>query len=205
MALQVNDVIRFTVTQKLFGERVQNIFYYRMATVEGTSNLRDITEAFISDILNTWRELVTPDLLFENVLAENLTNGLDFHEEPLVFVGLLTGTAAPSATAASVKLNVSTRETRPGGKRVSGIRADQIDDNDFNPNTVDWGVWLMDLQLQISFTDGGTGDTVIAFHYVVGRDPVTGLPDLSRIQPVANASLRSTITTQTTRRPGRGV
>ncbi len=204
MAISIGDLIRFTVFQTLYSENIQNIWYYEVNNMNGVAGLSNLVTAFIDDLISDWTPVVTEDVIFDRLLAENLTNGLDFEDVGLDFTGDLALVAANSATAVSMKLNVSTRETRPGGKRISGIPEDRISGNTFIKTVEAWNVFEAGVGLGISWVDSPPDNSIFAAPMVIGTDPITKKLDLERFQRINNGDVRSTVTTQASRRAGHG-
>ena len=194
------DVIAIKVEQELLGEEVLNIFYflYELGIIGVT--LVDLLSEFKLAVWDLVRIGQHPDVSTINMQAQNLTNGVDVDDLPLSDIGVDTtgGDVLPSSTAAGYVLNVGSRETRPGGKRIAGISDARVTDNAYDAG----GTISADIEdafavsLDVSGLIIGEG---VLIPYVVGRD-LLGIIDLNRIQPIASAAVSALIRTQTSRR-----
>lgn len=194
----VGDVMRFKMCGELFSQQICNLFYYVVGKWTGNLDLDDVSVVFSEDVMQKMADFQTEDLLWNRVIIDDVTNGIDFSDLTYAILGAITTSPAlPSYVAASVTLHRTTRLTREGGKRIPGITEDQVLDNDMvtnAPRDVSWidacTTDLRDLPVAIDFRF----DPVI-----VGRLPGGGL-DLTRVNPISSATVSSLVSTQNTRK-----
>src|SRR5688572_25970304 len=109
----------------------QDVIFSRPFRLDGavflTANAVDVGEAYWNHVSAEWRAIApaTGELIFRSVSVEEVGGSMSFGEFPIPLAeqtGLRSlsglGEALPSFMAASVKLAVGTRATRPGGVRV---------------------------------------------------------------------------------------
>lgn len=207
MALAVGDIIQFTDEQLYLGQQVLNVYHYRVDELDPDVTIGDLADQFVTLILSIIREIQITSLIHTQVTVRNLTNGLDIWEEPLDLAGLAdVPDPMPSFVTYAYRLIRSTALTRHGAKRIAGVGEGWVNGNVPTPTA------LPGLQSRASvFVDPvsreGTVSDFVLTPVIVGRVPTgelgAGEYDLSRINPVADAQFIR-ISTQTTRRAGRG-
>lgn len=207
MAIANNNIIQVTVVQTYLSQVMNNIFYYRIEDLTGTPTYDELSDAFALDVLNSMNGIQLVDVVNVRLILKNLTNGLDIYEVPNTATGDRTGSQTPSFTAWGFRLVRSTALTRHGSKRVGGV-----DEADITGNNPVSGI-LSALSEFAGFcaspltVDGAAGDCTM-LPVIVGRfptgDPNAGELDLSKINPISDAQFIR-VTTQTTRKAGRGV
>lgn len=127
MAASVGDVLKVTLFQN--ADTVLNVFFYEIVQ-NGTEpeNYEQVGEEFWTQVgaaFRAWIPAAYTDW-FDRVVVENITNEIDFG------IFTITGTDRNGARVVStdfnplwlcapVRLNVGTRLTRPGQKRISGL------------------------------------------------------------------------------------
>jgi len=129
MALpDVPDTYRLILKQTWTGQEIVNVFFYR-DTALVAFDPQDLAQAWWDAIKATWRAFVpnTSAVLFQQVDVEQLFDDHAFGTYA-VPVGESLGTRAGGGSdlvtpiiAGLIKLNVATRVTRPGSKRISGF------------------------------------------------------------------------------------
>lgn len=131
MAIVVGGRVKISLRYTFFGQRCQNVQWYRTdGAAFLTASASGVLEAYWNDIKSAWRAMIVTSPSFEfNELAleeENPTGAFGTYAVPLAE---RQGTRAlgslvdflPQFVAASAKLTVATRVTRPGFKRLPGI------------------------------------------------------------------------------------
>lgn len=208
MALLAGDIVQLSMNGTLFGETCSNVFFYECLQNAGVATLGHVCALFGIDIGDTWLPLVSEDYDLVDIRADNLTNLLDFYVYGITGSGGTISPSASSAVAGSLALQVETRLTRPGSKRMAGIPEVDIAANIWTPDGTDIGVLLTALSAELDLNDLGSPVDCQLQPVIVGRFPIehedAGKIDVSRFQPVVSADFRSLITTQTSRRAGRG-
>lgn len=202
MALASGNKVSITVEQSLLGEEVLNIFYYVWNLVEEGVALYDLLLEFKDVVWDIVRLSQNADVVTNNFVARNLSNGVDIDTLNSGDLGLdaTGGDVCPSYVAAGYALNVGTLETRPGSKRIAGPGEQRVNDNDYVPG----GTVATDIETAFAATLPVTGVVVgegDLIPYIIGRD-VLGALDLLRTQPVLSCQVSATIRSQVSRRVG---
>lgn len=128
MALpDVPDTYQIVMVQNFQTQEVLNVFYYR-DTLIGTFAPVNIAHGFWDHMKAAWRAAVktTSNLEFIEVRATALFSPYEFatYVVPLAErqgTRVIADDLMPPTIAASVKLQVATRTTRPGSKRITGL------------------------------------------------------------------------------------
>jgi len=208
MAPNVGDIVQITDVQTYLGQTVLNVYFYELTAMESAVDYADIAEAFDNVVRQELLPAQVDGLVHTNILVKNLTNGVDIWDQVDAVAGANTaGDDTPSFTALGFRLVRSTALTRHGSKRIAGVP-----ENAISGNTETYGgTTIADIEAALGapIERSGTVDhDVTAIPVIVGRipegDPGAGGLDLSKINPVASAQFIR-VTTQTTRRAGRGV
>lgn len=209
MALLANDIVQVSMNGTLFGETISNIFYYECIANVGDATLGHVCALFGIEMVLPWLPLVSEDYEVIDIRGDNITNELDFYVHGVTGNGGTLSPSASSAVAGSLSLQVETRLTRPGSKRMGGIPEVDITDNRWFPDATDEAALIVAIVADLDLLDLGTPVDCQLRPVVVGRFPIThqdaGQLDVSRFQQVVGVTFRHPITTQTSRRPGRGV
>lgn len=209
MALAVNDLIQITDVQTLYGQSVLNVYHYRMVALEPLVDYNDLDVAFDSIVLSVVETCQSGAVTHTRLIIQNLTNGLDIYEGIHSETGDRAANAASSILAYGFRLNRTTALTRHGHKRIAGVDEGDLVGNDpvalFKTSNLD----LAATAFAADIVRTGTVDhDLVAEPVIIGRFPQghaqAGQLDLSKVNPVASAQFIR-VTSQTTRRAGRGV
>lgn len=200
--VSVGDVIRIKACQEIFGQAICNVFYYLVATWTGNADLGNVLDEFLATVVGPVKTMQTPDLSYRNLRADNITNDLDFAE----LDGNWTGTYASSETqapfiACGFRLSRTTKLTRPGAKRISGIAEEICNDGVVDPEAALFDDVKDALMATLPINSPGAGDGVLA-PVIVGRN-IDGSYDLSRLNPITGAVVQPNVTSQNSRKVGR--
>jgi len=207
MAVNVGDVLQLIDQQTFLGQQLLNVYFYEVAESDPDVTLEMIAQQFELDVIPLVKMMQSEVLMHTSILISNLTNGIDIWEEPVNVAGY-DDTNDPLASFYSFgfRLVRSTALTRHGSKRIGGVTEGMVDGNTLASLYV---TVVNDLGAQLAeplVAEGTTADFVVN-PVIVGRFPSTsstpGALDLSKINPVASAQFIR-VTTQTTRRAGRG-
>lgn len=208
MALVEGDIVMITMNGTLFGERCSNVWFYECTDNTGNANLLQVAQEFRALVWQAWIDLTSEDYKRVNVKIDNLTNGLDFADLPVAGDGLVLSPACSSAVAGGFTLSVSTRLTRPGSKRMAGIPEVTVADNLWTPEQADMNILTSAMLNELDLDNLNPAVACMMNPIVVGRFPIThedaGKIDISRFQSITGIHVSATVTTQTSRRPGRG-
>jgi hypothetical protein len=106
--------------QDVNGEELLNIYFFRNL---GTgTDAHDLSDAFISDLQPLILDLQVPNVVTTEIKAFSLGNFADFWVEPENEAGTADPTdPLPIFNAINYTLRPTTREIRPGSKRIAGI------------------------------------------------------------------------------------
>lgn len=207
MAIAVNDVLQINDVQSYLGQLCLNVYFYRVDVAGSALTYQDVADYFQTQIVTEVVEIQNVNLVHTSTVIRNVTNGLDIFEDPLAITGGTSLEGAPSFTAASFRLLRATALTRHGAKRIAGIPEVYSLGNDLNP-TYSTQIAAVALALGNPVEVDSAGDLDLTMTpVIVGRYPVggpnAGQLDLSKVNDVAAAQFIR-ISTQTTRRAGRG-
>jgi hypothetical protein len=136
--------------------------------------------------------------------ADNLTNGIDFATDPL-FAGITgdqTGDTMAPMNAWGVTLERVSKLTRNGAKRIPGVDEATTTDGTAVP-TQQALLDTMATVLGFSYAATINGNDFSLFPVIVGVD-LQGKRDLSRVQQVSGGVANYDVTTQNSRKFGRG-
>lgn len=212
MAPVSNDIIRVTDFQTFLGQTIINTYFYRYIPGDDP----DVDYSGLSAKFNAFATVIANNIQ-SNLLThtqyriENLTNGIDLVEVPASVVGAGTGDALPSYAAFSFRLNRTTKLTRHGQKRIAGLTEAMIIGNEVTAGMVTPLNGVADAMATPLVELVGPEPDYTYEPVIIGRDlvvnPETGNEtyelNLMKINPVQSAQFVR-LTTQTTRRKGRG-
>jgi len=184
--------------QSYSAQTILNTFWY-LHTLGNDDEQDKCAEAFDLTILPVLKTIQAVSLQYVSIRAINVTGTLaDFVLTPTTLLGTLTGDPVNTFTAAAIRLNRTTKETRNGQKRFAGMVEIQMNNQVWDAGYV---VLLENvataLVANIS-TVGGIFEPVIA-----RQDAVT--PTNWIANPVASATVNSFVTSQVSRKRGIGI
>lgn len=211
MAYPAEALTEITMVQTYPGSQILNVFTYWADNVPGTVDAVHIAEAWWNAVKTTWRAMIAVGIgaYFQSVRIQELNNSAGAFAEWNVPVGEQVGTrAAPAApqvlplfNAAAVRLTVGTRLTRPGQKRFFGLTET---DNDGGPIG---SAFLTLLNAHMAVLDSQI--TLGAPAALVTLDPIVTSRDAAgtviNYQNVTGYVINPNISSQNTRKPGRGI
>lgn len=210
MAIGAGTLLEISVGGQLSGQQWLNVWTYRVDGEPGSPTPAHIGEAFWNAAKTTYRPLIASahGAPFQTVKVRELDVAEGEYGEFAIPTGERAGTGTTGSggvltqlTAAGVRLTVATRVTRPGQKRISGQ-----DEGDANGNSWEtayqtklnaWATAMIAIGVLGSPAVGTTLECVI-----VRKDRATGLPVAH--QPVVGFLVNPFITSQVTRKVGRG-
>jgi hypothetical protein len=208
MAISVGDIVQITDVQSFLGQTLLNVYFYELMSKEAAVDLVDLTNAhqlLVQDVVKTIQSTLLTHTLTQ---AKNLTDGLSIFDDPIVKAGTRGGDGTPSFTAASFRLNRTNAATRHGSKRIGGLSETDIEGNSVAAaSVVNFTAVSAALEADL-FAAGTLENDFVARPVILGRfhlgDPNVGEIDLSVVNPVDTVQFIR-LTTQTTRRAGRGI
>jgi hypothetical protein len=207
MAIVIGDIIQFVDQQVYLSQQVLNVYHYEVVTKDPDVTYEDLAQQFELSLINPVTLLQSPSLIHTTLLVSNLTNGIDIWEEITGQAGQGdSGDTAPSFTSYSFRLIRSTALTRHGSKRIGGVPEAYTSGNGLQSLAYE-RVNTVAAAMGAYIVREGTVSDFELRPVIVGRypqdGPNAGEMDLSKINPVASAQYIR-LTTQTTRRAGRG-
>lgn len=197
---QVGDIIQVTMCSEIFDQDVCNVFYYAVGVWTGNVSITDFLADWLATGHASWKAVQSDELRYTGAIWNNLTDPLEqaSYVEAASLVGDRTAEALPPYTAFSVVLNRTDQSTRQGYKRIGGATEDlQADGVNIVAGATKTAVQNFAAG---SYTDASDIDLDPV---IVGRLP-NGSLDLSRINPVTGAVFQDNLTTQSSRKFGRG-
>lgn len=138
MSLVDGDIVRFVLNAHLSvtGAPVINAFWFQVSELTGDlstpEDFRLVCQDVFLTITDVFRNVQSIHLLYDNLVMDNMTNGIDFgvYAPTVLVTGNVNIESDPGQTALSFKLQRTNRLTRNGSKRVGGIAASLITDTD---------------------------------------------------------------------------
>lgn len=200
--------LRFTMS----GQKCQTIQYYRPTGAAFlTATPAAVGEAWWNDVKTVWRGLAVSGApsTFDSVFVEEIGGGMSFGEFP-VPAGEQGGTRAyassgdylPTFCAVGCRLTVPTRVTHPGQKRFPFVGESDVGDN-----TVGAAYLTLAAAVAAKYCSTITLGAPVATGTLtpqVVRWTKTVPAAVSAVQDINGYVLNNRITTQTSRRFGRG-
>lgn len=200
--MNVGDVLRVTACGKVLGEQMCNVIYLVVATWTGETTPQEAFEAWVLGYMEDAARLQTSDAEWNFASFSNVTtdqNYGDFVVEPPI-VGDSEDHCMPPYVALSFRQNRNTKATRHGYKRISGL-PESAQSNGILTLDPTYQSAVSQFAATVGLPVGGPG---WSFRPVIaGRTPSGGV-DFARINSVASVSPQPELTTQNTRKYGRG-
>lgn len=142
MASAVNDVLRATYFQRLFGQRILTVFHLRTVTAAagGTSDATELQEvanrlaATASFPLSGWRTLVSDSLSFDEVRVQRLSAPRTVYFKSAI---LTAGTLTDQPNTANLAVSIEKRTLRAGRRGIGRIQMAGAPMNRFSTGEVD--------------------------------------------------------------------
>lgn len=198
----VNDVLRITYCGEILDQQVCNVMYYAVGVWTGNIDLTDALEFVADSWFATLIELQSDQFQWVSAVLDNVTDPVEFaNYAPIAPVqGLRLGDALPPYNAISIRQNRTSNLTRNGYKRIGGLAESSQSNGVLDTTSPSPAVWLAAKDLMINAV--GNADFQF-FPAIVGRNAL-GQPDLTRVNFPASTDIQLNVTTQNTRKIGRG-
>jgi len=126
--LSVGDIYETTLKGTLFGQQINNVFFYYQDLEFVTTNptkAQALVEGFEAQVVDVIMEMITSDYSLASVTARNLFDTSDAYELLLSGGGVLSGGASldtmTAFTAYGFKLQTEDHSVKPGAKRFAGV------------------------------------------------------------------------------------
>lgn len=181
------------------GTTFRNVFWYRHQN--GLDGLgQELADGFLAAVNTLWRDFVTVDVNLQSIQVSNLGTVFPDANATWGVVGSNAGPTEPQFVAAQCRLRRSTKETRDGFKRISGIPSAGVTDGSLTGvNFTQWQNLCDAFDSNIS--DGGAG---LFEPIIVNRKSLVNLPTSYTYTNVVGVNARARVTSQNTRKVGRG-
>lgn len=208
MAIGPDSIIQCRFFQEYLGQEVLNVQYYYLIAME---TLADDLSDYCEPMFNLWRDALSPgqsNLLYYRRCELYEVNGLDYgiYASPTNQTGTQVGEPLPSFTSVSMQQVRQTRATRHGWKRFAGITENQVVGNTLtSPGLLTWqdiadglfdGTFVLP---SIEFPE--TRSLTLRPIIWGGNDPRY---PFGRYSDISSVVVKNVVTTQNTRKVGRG-
>lgn len=187
-----------------------NVFQYSVVVPSEGTDGNQLAEAWWNHVKGVYRALISLGMTdyFRSVVAKDLSDttglfgeyGIPVGERGGTRTGVVQGEPVPAFNAVGIRLNVASRVTRPGQKRLSGLIEDDL---------YGQAVGATFLGLAAAWADVLTNDLVlgapaalVTLRPAVVRRDITGAVTAS--QPVTGYFINPNVTSQVSRKIGRG-
>lgn len=199
----VPDTFRLTVHMTGMGQEFINVFYYRDTAILGPTPVA-VAQGFWDNVKAAWRAFWpnSSNFTFDRVDCEQLSDTHPFGSYAITGAEVfgtrtVSGDMAPPTLAGLIRLNVGTRVTRPGSKRIAGLQ-----EGDVNYSTLASGTVTLLQTLATAFADpfNATGGTIEMTPVIVGY-PGPQNPGDPRVQDVISGTASSYVSHQVSRDP----
>lgn len=200
----LGDLLRFEDVQTMVSVTIRNAYFYEISELTGTVVESEILQAFVDGIIAPVTGIQHTSLEHTLAKLDNITDGLSFAETDLTgFEGVVMDAALPTYSAYSFKLLRGSKVTRNGFKRIAGPTEESVATN-FLTSAFRDGVAAQAViaAMASTLTVTGVDGTATLLPVIAGR-PIA--PSTSyRTQPVLGVQLQNAISTQVSRKAGRG-
>lgn len=208
MSLPDGGLVRITMNQTHQGQQVRNVFWYRAEDAVGGDAVLGIAQTFWETVRTPWRAFLPSTILltFDSVDVRYMDGDEDYatyvipEAERQGTRGAGTAQLMPVFVAANITLNPANRKVRPASKRIGGLI-----ETDNNANFLEAATRTLLGSVGTAFTATLASGGFIDFLTPV----VVGMPTATRpdrvLIPIVAAQVGRLVTTQNSRKVGRGV
>lgn len=211
MAILTGALLEVSINGEANNNAVYNVWQYEVGTTAPTITAENVAEAWWQHVKAVYRAVAATNYsgLFRQVMVRELNAPTGAFGTWAIPSAEWAGTRSPGSApeflptfnAAGVRLNVGTRVTRPGQKRFSGLV-----ESDNNSGSLTAGVLTALDNLMVvmiaSMTLGAPAATMTLQPIVVRKDAVGAV---TAHQAIGSYSTNNLITSQVSRKPGRGI
>lgn len=208
MALLNNNILQIDDLQTYLGQTVLNVYHFQVSDLASLADYESIANVFQGEIIDTVKAHQNNALTHTRIIVRNLSNGIDIYEKPIAISGSYGDSPASSLLSFAFRLVRSSLATRHGQKRFAGVGENMVVGNDAEAVIMPaLNATAVAIGSGFSIDSGGDYDFT-AKPVILGRFPTghaqAGEIDITVVNPVLSAQYIR-LTTQTTRRAGRGV
>lgn len=208
-----SSLIKVTNRYTYLGQKCENVQYYHpVGAAFLTADMTGVLEAYWNDIKASHRAIMTNfdgDATWDSILGEEIGGGLSYAEYPIptlerVGTRATTGLGDPlnSFSAGGIRLTVGTRVTRPGQKRFPFLF-----EADVQRNALGAAYLALLTAVGVKYSESVFLGVPVATGelqpMIVRINRTTGEVEAS--QPVTGKVVNPNITTQVSRKVGRGI
>lgn len=200
------NIIQLKAAQTYLSQSILNVFYYEVVALDEGVTLEHVLTTFTGFWTTNIKPLQVTGCVLATLEAKDLSNGIDIASRSVNVAGSLTGDGVPSFVTLSFRLNRTTGLTRHGQKRFAGCSEAAIIGNDLSGGVLTAANAAAVAMAGGLLSDSGTNDHELK-PVIIGRtlqqDGSYEL-DITKVNDVQSAQYVR-VSTQTTRRAGRGI
>lgn len=211
MAVTTNDLVEIEVHYTYYNQIFMNVFQYQITGTPGPVDMSDLLPAYWNHVKAVYRALSAIGLgaVFQKIVGRELNAPTGDLAEFGIPEGEQTGTritpspadALPPFNSTGIRFMVSTRATRPGQKRVPFLY--EVDNLNASLTPTFTGLLVNWANLMTSALTLGAPSALTVLQPIVTRKNPTGL--VTAFQPVTGYLINPLITSQNSRKIGRGM
>lgn len=206
--LNVGDNVEIVVNMLVQGQQTLNVWQYNVGGWPGTVTMVQMLEGYWNNVKAAYRAVIPSAYgnVFVSIKGRELNNPAGLYAEYDVPTAERPGTRGtsgdqmPPFASAGVRLVVGTRATRPGQKRFPGLMESDQSAGVLGATVLTPLVTLMNLMVA-NMTLGAPAALVMLEPIVTRKD---ALGNVTAEQPVTGYLINPNVTTQNTRKFGRG-
>jgi hypothetical protein len=210
MAIGASSLIEVTMGMLWFGQQTLNVYQYEVDVWPNPTSAINAAEAWWNHVKTDYRALIVSGggRNFNSVTVRELNNptgdlaefSIPSAEEGGTRSAGSLGAFLASFNAVGVRLTVGSRATRSGQKRIVGLTEGDVQGNDVSSGFIPLVENLMDTMTTHMIL--GAPSALVELSPIVCRKDITGAVTAS--QPVTGYVVNPFLTTQNTRKFGRG-
>lgn len=210
MAITEGTKLRISLYATFHGQQCMNVWYYNVTGTFTGISAGAVGNAWWQRVKTDYRALVDVAFsnVFEKVLVTDVSEALGEYGEYSIPTGERVGTRSvasasgmPPFVAAGARLSVATRVTRPGQKRFAWV----LEQDTSGPSVSTTYIDLANAVLAKAAVAGTLGVPALGMDLqpIVARvDPTTRV--VTAWQPITGYTVSPTLTSQVSRKMGRG-
>lgn len=206
MAMLPGNIIQIKAGQTYLSQAILNVFFYEVVSLDVGVTLENVLTTFTGWWTTNIKPLQVTTCALTTLEAKDLSNGIDIASRSVSVAGSLTGDGVPSFVTLSFRLNRTTGLTRHGQKRFAGCSEAAIIGNDLSGGVLTAANTAATGLASSLLSDSGTNDHELK-PVIIGRNKLpdgTYELDITKVNDVQSAQYVR-VSTQTTRRAGRGI
>jgi len=184
MSFEIGHIVEFKMYQELLNQSVLNVFHYQILTNDLEPEDQTGWENVAAQAYGVLSHLQDHNLHHVSQTFLDLTDGIGIEEVAVTGSGdVLVEQSAASFNSYAYTNRVSSRITRPGGKRLGGVNEKYINGNELELEVLVPFAVVVNFFTNVIIGKDTTADRLVLAPVVVGRTLV-GAYDLGRINPI---------------------